>query len=705
MIKYAFSIFSSSSPLLPFVLFQQPTDQQLIIKQTDTTFSPHGYEFWASHTCSGSDCAYTLDCTYNWWGIADEARVQLKVLDQSQDSRYLSVNHTQQLLTASFDCTSRNNCSGRGVCSRPDRCTCNSGWTGPNCTQYSCGDVYDCNSAQAAGNCTGPNVCSCNAQWSGSFCDNPICSGGCGHGVCALPNVCRCFLGWATPNNTNTPSPTTTLPDSLATSTTTTTSPSLNVAVPLANPCSECDARYAGPSCSILCPACARGYCSNGRNGTGQCVCDRGWTGTTCSSCARGYFGYYCDPFTALDNISPSSGQDVGGMAVNIAGFNFANSSSFRCQFGWSSTPVAAVRVNSELLRCIAPESPPDCSSPCTVQVYVLENTTQVGYGNGLYFTYLPVCPNSYCNNFGVCVRGVCSCLKGWTGDRCNVSVIPVSVSSLAAINMIEGRAYVSSTPLPAAGATPIVWSLQYSSPYANGLSLSINGLLSWDSPIASVTPYTLTLRASNSLNAVTATLVVNVPPSYRGTVRIAAVDTRTVNATEPRVVNANGVVTLRGAAQSDISGVVTSPVNLIVWVRRADGFETTASITTLPGGQFQYIYYTNEYASGRFYVGISHPADTNHSLSFSQDSFSTYAFSVQNSVFFGGLPGRSVAQVTLVNRGDLAVTGLSVAVPASIPLPAGLALSFSGPTTLPASGRAVFNVTVDVVGPYLNYW
>ena len=310
----------------------------------------------------------------------------------------------------------------------------------------------------------------------------------------------------------------------------------------------------------------------------------------------------YCQPLAATDSLQPSSGQDLGGQAVYVTGYNFANSSSYYCKFGTAAN-VPAVRVSSTQLRCISPVSPPECTTAeCSVRFYLIENSTTVPYGNTLYFLYRAACPDSLCG-FGVCSRGQCNCLPGWTGARCNITVIPVTIPALAAITMIEGRAYTNSTPLPATGSAPIIWSLVSITPYASQLTLSVDGLISWATPVASTTPYVMTVRASNALNAVTTTITINVPPSYSASVRVVGVDGSSVSASDARVVRANGYVTLYGSASSAIAGVTSASVPLTLWIRRADVVVAQPTVMTMPGGLFQYYYTLTPSMSGRWVI------------------------------------------------------------------------------------------------------
>ena len=52
-------------------------------------------------------------------------------------------------------------CANRGNCTHPDTCTCEKGWTGPDCSEAMC--AQECFNG---GNCTAPDTCTCLQWWS-----------------------------------------------------------------------------------------------------------------------------------------------------------------------------------------------------------------------------------------------------------------------------------------------------------------------------------------------------------------------------------------------------------------------------------------------------------------------------------------------------------------------------------------------------------
>jgi hypothetical protein len=98
-------------------------------------------------------------------------------------------------------------CSGFGICTSPNNCTCNQGHTGENCQFIICFEFDSSNPKVCSGhgNCSKPNHCDCNQGYIGMDCKFPICFGFnstvpgiCGpFGKCSKPNFCECEAGYS----------------------------------------------------------------------------------------------------------------------------------------------------------------------------------------------------------------------------------------------------------------------------------------------------------------------------------------------------------------------------------------------------------------------------------------------------------------------------------------------------------------------------
>jgi hypothetical protein len=117
------------------------------------------------------------------------------------------------ILQSNFTCqgkfpTDSTICSGRGICTYFNSCTCDPDFAGNNCQYFSCFEVssVDPNVCSARGSCVGSNNCTCLPNSSGHKCENYQCNGKdsnandvcSSNGVCENINTCKCnlrFLG------------------------------------------------------------------------------------------------------------------------------------------------------------------------------------------------------------------------------------------------------------------------------------------------------------------------------------------------------------------------------------------------------------------------------------------------------------------------------------------------------------------------------
>jgi hypothetical protein len=103
-------------------------------------------------------------------------------------------------------------------------------------------------------------ITTCPNGYSGVSCSNAICNPTCLNGTCTSPNYCSCDLGYK------------------------------------GTICNECDSGYylSNGKC-ISCPNCGNGYCNDGTNGDGSCLCNTGYitplnSNNYCSDCSNSYY-------------------------------------------------------------------------------------------------------------------------------------------------------------------------------------------------------------------------------------------------------------------------------------------------------------------------------------------------------------------------------------------------------------------------------
>lgn len=128
------------------------------------------------------------NCSFNWWGSANQGHIASRIFDKDDDSSLGLVIYEPFLNVSGFTCESLSGCSGNGLCVLPETCECVDGWQGPACSQPSCAGILDC---YGRGRCIGPNNCQCEEGWLGSDCSKASCNErrNCSdHGICVAPN-------------------------------------------------------------------------------------------------------------------------------------------------------------------------------------------------------------------------------------------------------------------------------------------------------------------------------------------------------------------------------------------------------------------------------------------------------------------------------------------------------------------------------------
>ncbi|XP_076823877.1 von Willebrand factor-like isoform X2 [Clavelina lepadiformis] len=100
-------------------------------------------------------------------------------------------SQSQSQIQISGDITCDPACE-HGSCVSGNKCSCESGWSGPTCSEFECSNVC------VHGRCVGPNTCNCNTGWGGDSCEEAVCDTEClNGGSCDAPNTCTCKIGWS----------------------------------------------------------------------------------------------------------------------------------------------------------------------------------------------------------------------------------------------------------------------------------------------------------------------------------------------------------------------------------------------------------------------------------------------------------------------------------------------------------------------------
>ena len=146
---------------ITYNLFDDNVASQAVIVTNTELCTVTGNLF--SNVLSTFDLLVTFDdnnltAPYNWWGAANEDHVRRRIWDKTDESNLGLVLYEPFLTKSEISCSEVGNCWGHGLCVLPNMCECQSGWTGPECNQFTCVEYFNCHSL---GVCVGPNMCEC----------------------------------------------------------------------------------------------------------------------------------------------------------------------------------------------------------------------------------------------------------------------------------------------------------------------------------------------------------------------------------------------------------------------------------------------------------------------------------------------------------------------------------------------------------------
>ncbi|XP_072917427.1 uncharacterized protein [Hemitrygon akajei] len=249
-----------------------------------------------------------------------------------------------------------------GRCVGPDRCQCEPGWRGSDCSSNCSLQTWgrtcaDCG-CKNGGICDpSSGRCSCPSGYLGASCEDTCLTGTYGllcQRTCQCQNRSSCDPSsgqcWCAPGTTG----------------------------------ALCEQPCKGEDCGSQCPCQNGGMCTAGEE---ACLCPPGWTGSVCAlPCPQGTFGQNCSNRCLCHN---------GGQCDHVSG-------QCRCAPGYtgdSCHPITGV------CTCDPGWSGPQCNESCVPTFY----------GTGCLKRCL-------CLNGGKCdpVSGQCTCTPGHTGSHCS---------------------------------------------------------------------------------------------------------------------------------------------------------------------------------------------------------------------------------------------------------------------------------------------
>ncbi|XP_064201687.1 platelet endothelial aggregation receptor 1-like [Anguilla rostrata] len=269
-----------------------------------------------------------------------------------------------------------------GRCVAPDRCQCEDGWQGEDCSRVACDELHwgpSCDQpcgCKNGGRCHAvTGACQCRPGYRGPGCEDPCPAGTFGHGCL---QQCLCGTGGSCDGETG------------------------------ECRCREgftgtlCDEACPPRRCPRRCPCQNRGFC----RGEGVCVCPPGWTGVVCTErCPGGRFGVNCSRECVCHNGGVCDVET--GHCTCAAGFT-GERSTYN-----THTHQHCLCHSTHTLSCHPMKGECTCR-PGWAGLSCNETCPQGFYGHGCQDTCL-------CLSGGVCdsVTGRCQCAPGYTGEHC----------------------------------------------------------------------------------------------------------------------------------------------------------------------------------------------------------------------------------------------------------------------------------------------
>jgi len=250
-------------------------------------------------------------------------------------------------------------------------------------------------------------------------------------------------------------------------------------------------------------------------------------------------------------------------------------------------------------------------------------------------------------------------------------------IADIADSTVNEGSAYTGPTPVLQDGSPPVTWSLVGG---PAGMTIdTATGVVSWPNPLGAMSPYLVTIQASNSCGSDTEDWHLTVPISYTATV---AADVALAPTGTP--------VALQGTACRLDSGQLAAnvPVTIRIGVQ---GTRRVLSVTTDGAGTFATVFQPLPNEAGQYTVGADHPAVQTDT---SQAQFVLVGMLTDPRQASERLvPGRPVTrQLSIRNLGDTALSGITASVMGAAD---NLNVQVSAPQHLAALETASFSYTV----------
>ncbi|KAL3121765.1 hypothetical protein niasHT_001993 [Heterodera trifolii] len=354
---------------------------------------------------------------------------------------------------------------------------------------------------------------------------------------------------------------------------------------------------------------CIHGRCDRQ---TRACVCSPGWMGADCDLCPLGLICPQQSPSlslvlpqassVALSNASGNSSlsppfplPSVAFVSVLGNAFPKGPRARYDCLFG---TSLSKGRwVSPSLVRCPVPAQSVPGKYAFSIVPEGSPANGQIASQGTSHFTFFVPCSSAQCRGF--CFGPLCLCAHSQFGNFCeeitdNTTTLKMSLNNGTAVTWAtEFQPFFVKIP-----NSNELSRLNVQSDIADLELNSLDGLLSWPSPLGRVRPYSVGLRAkfANGTTFV-ANWTLKVKPSYS-----AQLD-------KPMAENSNGFLVTGEIIWKETKAKPNRSIPLLLRVSQNDHFVEQIVLRTEPNGRkFSFILFNYLGFSGKISITSAHP-------------------------------------------------------------------------------------------------
>ena len=245
-----------------------------------------------------------------------------------------------------------------------------------------------------------------------------------------------------------------------------------------------------------------------------------------------------------LTASAPPFSPNSGGTVLTITGSNLLLNATYQCQFQLPSANLTspATLTGTTALTCVAPSILPFVPVGNAVALLsVLLSSAAVAGGNpvrvssssGLQLLFYGDCSEkASCSGQGSCQLGACVCYtSAYTGSNCSIFSVPPTVQPLFPLTSVTFDSSSVALLFSVTGTAPFTYSITSTTPaiakpvptFQQAVGNTSQALFQWTTPVASLTPYAITVAVSNSFGSASVSFTLLVQASIAAFVTVSA--------------------------------------------------------------------------------------------------------------------------------------------------------------------------------------